>query len=88
VKAILDEKTHPEQGYRPSLGIMRLGKTYGEDRLDRACKRALLAGARSYRHVAAILKNRLEDAPLPGIDVDNERPPIAHENVRGADYYK
>jgi transposase len=88
VTSILDEKTHPEQGYRPCLGILRLGKTYGNERLNRACKRALLTGARSYRHVAAILKNRLEDAPLPGTDVDNERPPIVHENVRGADYYK
>src|SRR6202142_3655047 len=54
--AILADRPHPEQGYRSCLGILRLGKRYGEARLEAACARALAAGARSYRHIDSILK--------------------------------
>jgi len=84
VEAVLAEKLHPEQGYRPSLGILRLAKTYGNERLNNACRRALTAGARSYKHVKAILKNRLDEVPLV---VTDDGLPIAHENIRGPDYY-
>jgi len=43
-QAILIEQTHPEQGYRSCLGILRLGKRYGDVRLEAACARALAAG--------------------------------------------
>jgi transposase len=33
----LRERTHPEQGYRSCLGILRLQKRYGAQRLDAAC---------------------------------------------------
>lgn len=84
VEAVLAEKLHPEQGYRPSLGILRLAKTYGNERLNNACRRALTAGARSYRHVKAILKNRLDEVPL---DLTDDGLPLVHENIRGPDYY-
>ena len=70
---------------RPCLGILRLEKSVGAQRLNNACKRAHGAGARSYRHVAAILKNRLDDTPLD--DVVDEKPGLLHENVRGPTYY-
>ena len=86
VRAILEARPHPEQGYRPCLGILRLERVYGKDRLERASRRAYLAGARSYRHVAAILKNGLDHAPLPE-DEQPSRPALEHENVRGAEYF-
>jgi len=42
---ILDERWHPEQGFRACLGIIRLARSYGQQRLDGACH----AGDR-YRH--------------------------------------
>lgn len=63
VKAIMEERPHPEMGYRSSLGIIRLEKSYGKERLERACVRALAVRARSYRHVAAILKNGMDQLP-------------------------
>lgn len=86
VDALIAERSHPEQGYRPALGIIRLAKTYGNERVDKACRRAHLAGARNYRHVVAILKNRLDEAPLPDT-LDDNRPRVEHENVRGPGYY-
>ena len=85
--AILADRPHPEQGYRSCLGILRLGKQYGAERLEAACARALRAAARSYRHVAAILKNRLDDLPLPTETADLAAPPLTHENLRGSGYY-
>jgi transposase len=37
---ILAQRPHPEQGYRACLGLMRLGREYGADRLEAACQRA------------------------------------------------
>lgn len=84
-EVILAERPHPEQGYRSCLGILRLGKKYGDERLEAACGRAGAARARSYRHIESILKNGLDRIPLA-----TEAAPAGvgdHENVRGGDYY-
>jgi transposase len=85
VSAILESRRHPEQGYRSCLGLLRLSKRYPADRLEAACARALLAGARSYRHVDNILKHGLDRTPTPTEPVTLALP--LHENVRGADFY-
>jgi transposase len=85
VEKILTERKHPEHGYRSCLGIIRLEKKYGRERLDAACARALAVNGRSYKHVESILHNGLDRAALP--KSDDEAAPIDHENVRGPDYY-
>jgi transposase len=85
-EGILKSRPHPEQGYRSCLGIMRLGRRYGSDRLEAACKRALTVRAFSYRSVESILKNGLDRHPLP--DQPRIRPHRQHENLRGPHYYK
>jgi transposase len=85
-EAILQERRHPEWGYRSCLGLFRLAKKYGDARVEAASARALFAGARSYRHVLTILQHNLDQQPLP----TPEQPAAAgttHENVRGRDYY-
>jgi transposase len=47
VDIIMRSRPHPEQGFRSSIGILRLAKTHGHDRLEAACERALEIGARS-----------------------------------------
>jgi transposase len=86
VQYILEHRPHPEQGYRSCLGLLRLAKTYGAERLNAACDRARTAGARSYRHVAAILKHGLDRQPLLLGEVDPQPTP-SHANVRGPAYY-
>ena len=87
VAAILADRPHPEQGYRSCLGILRLAKRYGNDRLEAACARGHRARARSYRHIESILKNGLDRVE----PADPPKSPQAslplHENVRGSDYY-
>jgi transposase len=85
VKEIMERRPHPEQGFRSALGIIRLGRRYGEERLEAACVRALFMKAYSYRSVESILKNNLDGKELPE---RLSRPSVAHENIRGGSYYK
>ncbi len=82
---IIASRAHPEQGFRACMGIKRLGETYGTDRLEAACRRALAIQSPSYRSVKSILENGLDHKALDPRSADP--PPVAHENVRGADYY-
>ncbi|WOH52613.1 IS21 family transposase [Bradyrhizobium sp. sBnM-33] len=84
IATILRERTHPEQGFRACVGILRLAKTYGRERLEAACGRALEIGARSYSSVNSILKNNL-DRQQPATPTDG--PAIAHDNIRGPTYF-
>ena len=85
VTRILESRPHPEQGYKAVLGIMRLGRQHGSDRLDAACARAIALRSCRFHTVKNILatgQDRLsleppaETAPAP-----------VHDNIRGADYY-
>lgn len=87
VRFLIEERPHPEQGYRRCLGILKLERTYGAERLEAACLRALTTGAKNYRNVNAILKNGLDRVALPEKEVDERDEPILHENIRGGDYY-
>ena len=82
---IIASRPHPQQGYRSCLGVIRLGKQYGKDRLEAACERALATGACSCKSLASSLKNGLDQQPLPTAAAP--MPAIDHENIRGADYY-
>lgn len=86
VKRLLIEKQHPEQGYRACLGLMRLARTEGNERMEAACTRALAIGAHRYRSVASILEKGLDRQPLSRpAQVELALPD--HANVRGPDYY-
>ena len=85
VEAILAERPHPEQGYRSCLGILRLSKRYGVERLEAACARAVLVGARSYRHVDSILRHGLDR--LTQDSTTTSAGGVVHGNIRGPGYY-
>jgi transposase len=84
VTEIMERRPHPEQGFRSCLGIIRLGRRYGEERLEAACRRAFFMKAYSYRSVESILKNNLDGKEL---QEQSDRPSVAHENIRGSSYY-
>jgi hypothetical protein len=81
------------------MGILRLVRSYGPERLEAACQRGMDIGARTYGSVQSILRNR---TAIPRSDVGNAdrgldrafRPepvpdelPVEHENIRGSGYY-
>jgi transposase len=82
----MEHRAHPEQGYRACLGLMRLAREYGAERVEAACARALSIRAPYYRSVKSILSF--------GLDRQQEGPAASavaampeHDNVRGAGYY-
>ena len=86
VAGILDRRPHPEQGYRACLGLMRLGRLHGADRLEAACHRAERLGSYRYRTVEHILSHQQDRLPLD--EPAPARPALEHENLRGAAYYE
>jgi transposase len=84
VQSILDSRQHPEQGYRSALGLLRLAKSVGKDRMEAATSRALAYHLTSFRAVRNILDR--------GYDRQALQPPTpralpCHRNIRGGDYY-
>jgi len=86
VETILRARPHPQQGFRACLGLMRLGKEYGPERLEAACTRALATQTVGFKSIESILKRALDKAPLP--QKTPEKPPLDHDNIRGPEYYR
>jgi transposase len=86
VKTIMATRTHPQQGFRSSLGIMGLSRRFSPQRLEAACARALLIGSPGYKSILSILEKRLDQVPPPAKTLS--APTITHHNIRGAAYYQ
>ena len=82
---ILEQRSHPEQGFRACLGIVRLVKAFGAQRVEAAAARALDIGARTYGSVRSILDNNLDRHASQQRGADGVA--ILHPNIRGARYY-
>lgn len=88
VERLMEDKPHPEMGYRACLGIIRLAKRYSNERLEAASLRALLTGACRYRSIESILKNSLDRQPVEGGEAPPSLAPSPnHDNIRGASYF-
>jgi len=84
-EVILEHRPHPEQGFRACMGIVRLVKPFGSERLEAAASRALDIGARTYGSVKSILDNNLNRQAVSTRAADGQA--IRHPNIRGARYY-
>lgn len=86
IEHMIASRAFPQQAYRSCLGLLRLGKRYGNDRLENACARAYAAGATRYQQVELILIKRFDTLPISHAE---ENPALSsHENIRGSNYYK
>jgi transposase len=84
IDVILRGKPRPEQGIRAGLGILKLERGCGVERLEAACARALALNACSLKSITSILANHLEGQP---VETAPEAPPIDHGNIRGQQYF-
>jgi transposase len=87
IESLIARRIHPQQGFRSCLGLLRLSKIYGNDRLESACQRAVHIQAYSYKSVESILKNGLDRKPIQSLSEPKTKVPDAHENVRGKNYF-
>jgi transposase len=90
VKWQLENRPHPEQGYRACLGLLNLAKQFTAARLEAACRRALTIGSPTRKSIKSILEAKLDAHPelFPAVDQPQATTPPAHGNVRGADYFR
>jgi transposase len=82
---ILERRPHPEQGFRACLGIVRLVRAFGRERLEAAATRAIDIGGLSYGSVRSILDHKLDRQAANKRSADGA--PIIHDNIRGSRYY-
>jgi transposase len=85
VTRLLEERRHPEHGYRACLGLLSLVKRYGKPRVEAACCLALQIGACQYRHVRDILANNRDQT---NVTADGDWVSPDHAHVRGPSYYQ
>ncbi|MFC1478673.1 IS21 family transposase [Candidatus Margulisiibacteriota bacterium] len=86
IHKLLESKPHPALAYRSALGILRMGKRYGEQRLEAACHRAINIGACSYQSIKSILEKGLDKQYIEEVA---PRPlPKQHKNIRGPQSYQ
>jgi hypothetical protein len=83
-ETILSSHAHPQQGFRSCLGLIRLSNSYGAERTEAACGKALAMHSANYKTVKTILVNNVDKLP----DKPMEAPPVEHQNIRGAEYYR
>ncbi len=88
VKWQLENRPHPEQGYRACLGLLNLAKQFTEARLEAACRRALAIGAPNRKSIKSILDAKLDLHPELFAATEHTPTPPQHGNVRGADYFR
>lgn len=82
---ILKSKLHPEQAYKSCIGILSMAKKVGNDRLEKACKRALEYQACNYKSIQNILEKGLDDTTL--VEPQQCKLPF-HDNIRGKEFYQ
>lgn len=87
VQQVLEHYGYPEQAYKSCIGIINLGKKYSNERLEKACQRALLYEKYSYRTIEYILLRKLDQLNEQEIESQQLVLPL-HDNIRGAEYYE
>lgn len=86
VQQQLENRPHPEHGYRACLGLLKLSRCYSKTCLEKVCERALAIGSINYQSIASILKQGLDQQTLEGDEHLQDDLPL-RGNVRGAHYY-
>jgi hypothetical protein len=85
ITEILDRKQHPEQAYKSCVGILSFAKKVGNERLIKACQRALDYGIYNYKTIQKILEKGLDHQPE---ELSEQLEMPLHENIRGETYYQ
>ncbi|EJE4164489.1 IS21 family transposase [Vibrio parahaemolyticus] len=81
---LLQSKGHPAQATRSCLGLLNLSTKHSDQRLEQACKDALIVNKPYLRFIKNLLQNHREGQLSTSPDLT---PDIQHSNVRGPDSY-
>jgi len=85
VQAMLNSKRFTEQTYNACLGLLRLARSYGNERMEAACTRALRGRTYNYRTIHNILSMGLDKLEQGTPDLFSLP---AHDNLRGPNAFE
>ncbi|UKY81810.1 IS21 family transposase [Elizabethkingia anophelis] len=89
VEELLKNQDYPEIGYKRIMGVLHLSKSYGSERLNQACRRAIDLEMVSYARIKNILQNNLDSPSLFFSEPSSSESHIPkHKNIRGASAYQ
>jgi len=86
VTSVMQNRKHPEQGFRTAMGLLTLSRKYPKERIEKAARRALYFGSLTCKAMKSILEQGLEEKAVPQIQNQNKKT-VLHENIRGQEYY-
>lgn len=82
IKKIISLRTFPQQGLRPSMGILALGTRFGNDRLEAAAAIAMKFNLYKTQQIKDILQNGKD------LNVEESEKTVENTNqIRGQNYY-
>lgn len=89
IDRIFESVSIKEQGYNPSLAVLKLSRTYSDARLEADCELAITRGVKSprYHHLSAILSANQDQAYLER----KQKTAVPDDEggyLRGSDYYE
>jgi len=84
IARLLSKNQFAAQTYNACLGIFSLGKKYGNERLESACKLAMTVPSTNYQMVSNILKNNRDKEEKSETTIIFPM----HENIRGKQEYQ
>jgi hypothetical protein len=85
INMLLTSRVFVEQTYDSCIGVLQLGKKYGNDRLEAACKRANQGSRITYKIIRNVLENNLDKVQAQQNMLQLFIP--EHTNIRGPEAY-
>jgi hypothetical protein len=82
---LLNNPSHDK--LRPVRLILKLASSYSPDRLEKACKRALIYGTISYTSIKAILEKALDQKPFEEQSTQLDKPQKYFKFARDPQYF-
>lgn len=82
VDTLLKSAAFEEQAYKSCMAVINFSRTYGNIRVDNACKRAIDLNSVNYTTLKNILKNNQDKKPINAVQTDADTPTPEHENLR------
>lgn len=87
IRELFLQGDYPEINYKRANGILQLAKTYGNQRVDKACLKAVYHDVYSYQMIKNILQNNMDQHDLEPDQGKQSHIPF-HNNIRGSENYQ
>lgn len=87
IRELFLQGDYPEINYKRANGILQLARTYGNQRVDKACLKAVYHDVYSYQVIKNILQNNMDQHDLEPDQGKQSHIPF-HNNIRGSENYQ